>query len=96
MTNPHDFEGNHSFTWIPFYMEMAEKLLEYKDNRDELIKIVYGMDRQFINYIKDNGGNDYPDIIFLILYFLKYEAYVFLYLEYLTYLSILQYQSSFL
>lgn len=49
MTNPHDFEGNHSFTWIPFYMEMAEKLLEYKDNRDELIKIVYGMDRQFIN-----------------------------------------------
>ena len=62
MTNPHDFEGNHSFTWIPFYMEMAEKLLEYKDNRDELIKIVYGMDRQFINYIKDNGGNDYPDI----------------------------------
>ena len=62
MTNPHDFEGNHSFTWIPFYKEMAEKLLEYKDNRDELIKIVYGMDRQFINYIKDNGGNDYPDI----------------------------------
>lgn len=62
MTNPHDFGGNHSFTWIPFYMEMAEKLLEYKDNRDELIKIVYGMDRQFINYIKDNGGNDYPDI----------------------------------
>ena len=62
MTNSHDFEGNHSFTWIPFYMEMAEKLLEYKDNRDELIKIVYGMDRQFINYIKDNGGNDYPDI----------------------------------
>lgn len=62
MTNPHDFEGNHSFTWIPFYMEMAEKLLEYKDNRDELIKIVYGMDRQFVNYIKDNGGNDYPDI----------------------------------
>ena len=49
MTNSHDFEGNHSFTWIPFYMEMAEKLLEYKDNRDELIKIVYGMDRQFIN-----------------------------------------------
>ena len=55
-------EKKASFTWIPFYTEMAEKLLEYKDNRKELVKIVYGMDRQFVNYIKDDAGNDYPDI----------------------------------
>jgi len=55
-------EKKKSFTWIPFYTEMAEKLLEYKDNRKELVKIVYGMDRQFVNYIKDDAGNDYPDI----------------------------------
>lgn len=62
MTNPEEFEKKASFTWIPFYTEMAEKLLKYKDNRDELVKIVYGMDRQFVNYIKDDAGNDYPDI----------------------------------
>ncbi len=62
MTNPEDFEEKLFFTWIPFYTEMAEKLLEYKDNRKELVKIVYGMDRQFVNYIKDDAGNDYPDI----------------------------------
>ena len=62
MTDPEEFEKKASFTWIPFYTEMAEKLLKYKDNRDELVKIVYGMDRQFVNYIKDDAGNDYPDI----------------------------------
>ena len=62
MTDPEEFEKKASFTWIPFYTEMAEKLLKYKDNKDELVKIVYGMDRQFVNYIKDDAGNDYPDI----------------------------------
>ena len=50
------------FTWIPFYTELAEKLLEYKDNRDELVKIIFGMERQYVNYIKDDNGNDYTDI----------------------------------
>ena len=62
MTDPEEFEKKAPFTWIPFYTEMAEKLLKYKDNRDELVKIVYGMDRQFVNYIKDDAGNDYQDI----------------------------------
>lgn len=62
MTDPEEFEKKASFTWIPFYTEMAEKLLKYEDNRDELVKIVYGMDRQFVNYIKDDAGNDYQDI----------------------------------
>ena len=31
MTNPKDFDGERTeFTWIPFYEEIAKKLLEYK------------------------------------------------------------------
>ena len=28
------------FTWIPFYKELAQKVLEYKDKRKELTEIV--------------------------------------------------------
>ena len=31
---------NNDYSWIPFYMEFADKLLEYKYNRNELIEIV--------------------------------------------------------
>ena len=30
-----------TFTWIPFYQELAEKLLDFKDNRQPLIEFVY-------------------------------------------------------
>ncbi len=62
MTSSEQFAGNDRFTWIPFYMEMAEKLLEYKDDRRELVKIVFGMDEQFVNYIRDDAGNNYYDL----------------------------------
>ena len=62
MTSSEQFEGNDRFTWIPFYMEMAKKLLEYKDDRRELVKIVFGMDEQFVNYIRDDAGNNYYDL----------------------------------
>ncbi len=29
-----------AFTWIPFYTELAEKLLAYRDRQDELIAIL--------------------------------------------------------
>lgn len=32
--------GTREFDWIDFYKELAEKLLDYKDNRDELVSIV--------------------------------------------------------
>ena len=31
---------NKTFTWTPFYQELADKILEYKDNRGELIKLI--------------------------------------------------------
>lgn len=33
----------NQFTWVDFYKELAEKLLEYKDNRDQLISKVYAI-----------------------------------------------------
>lgn len=42
MTNPKDFDGERTeFTWIPFYEEIAKKLLEYKNKRSQLIEILY-------------------------------------------------------
>lgn len=29
------------FTWIPFYKELATKLLDYKDKRNELVSFIY-------------------------------------------------------
>ena len=37
-----DYVAEELYTWIPFYTELADKLLPYKDNRDALIaKDVY-------------------------------------------------------
>ena len=55
-------EEKLSFTWIPFYTEMAEKLLEYKDNRKELVKIVYGMDEEDVSFFKDDRKNNFKDL----------------------------------
>lgn len=50
------------FSWIPFYMEMADKLLQFKSDRKDLIEIVYSLDEEYVNYIKDNEGGRYSDI----------------------------------
>lgn len=50
------------FSWIPFYMEMADKLLQFKPDRKDLIEIVYSLDEEHVNYIKDNEGGRYSDI----------------------------------
>lgn len=41
------------FTWIPFYEEMAQKLLAFKDRRKELIEIVYSLGGEYTDYIYD-------------------------------------------
>lgn len=35
--------NNDDYNWIPFYMEFADKLLEYEENRDELIEKVLAL-----------------------------------------------------
>ena len=45
-------EINQIFTWIPFYEEMAQKLFDYRNNRKELVDIVYGLGDNLVGYIK--------------------------------------------
>lgn len=53
---------NKSRTWIPFYQEFADKLLDYKDDRKALLEIVYGLDSQFVGYIRGKDGDKVKDI----------------------------------
>ena len=54
------------FTWIPFYKELAQKILEYKDKRSELMKIVYSLPAANTKYLQwkpeDGSGVDNPEI----------------------------------
>ena len=53
---------HQKFSWIPFYMEMADKLLAFKDNRKALVDIVYSLNKRYVNYIHTDEGSHYPDI----------------------------------
>ena len=53
---------HQKFSWIPFYMEMADKLLTFKNNRKALVDIVYLLDSQYVKYIHTDDGGRYPDI----------------------------------
>ena len=53
---------SQNFSWIPFYMEMADKLLAFKNNRKALVDIMYSLDSQYVSYIHTNDGGHYPDI----------------------------------
>lgn len=52
------------FTWIPFYTELAKKLLEFKDNRGDLVKIVYELDEKYVNFINNHDKSQVFDIDF--------------------------------
>lgn len=47
------FMNIEKFTWIPFYTELAEKLLEYKNKREELVEFIFSEDglREFSDYL---------------------------------------------
>lgn len=48
-----------SFTWVPYYKEFAEKLLQYQENRADLCRLIYDYeDELLINYLHDEGGKD--------------------------------------
>lgn len=44
---------NNKFTWIPFYQELAKKLLEYKNKRNELIEFIFSEEglEEFSDYL---------------------------------------------
>ena len=53
------------YTWIPFYKEFANKLLDFRNDRKALLKIIYDHRKELLaNYLHDQDGeNDLcPDI----------------------------------
>ena len=53
---------NKSCTWIPFFEEMADKLLPFKDNRKAMLDLVYGLDTKYVGYIRDDDGGHMTDL----------------------------------
>lgn len=52
-----------TFTWIPFYKELAQKLLQYRDNRNPLINWIYDNLQGYIVHLKDDpDGRRVADI----------------------------------
>lgn len=52
-----------SFTWIPFYKELAQKLLQFRNNRTPLVNWIYDNLDGYINHLKDaSDGRRVPDI----------------------------------
>ena len=52
------------FEWIPFYKELAQKLLEYKDSPNKLASVIYkNFDRdKEIKFLHDGDGTDFNEI----------------------------------
>lgn len=52
---------SNMFTWIPFYQELAGKLLQYKNNRKDLLAWAYSDLKGYTNAMHD-GGKPFQDI----------------------------------
>lgn len=51
-----------TFTWIPFYKEFSQKLLQFRDNRTPLVNWIYDNLQGHINHFKDGtDGRKVPD-----------------------------------
>lgn len=52
-----------AFTWIPFFREMSQKLLQYRNDRKPLVDWIYGnIDASLIKHFKDaSDGRRVPD-----------------------------------
>ena len=47
------------FTWMPFYKEFAEKLLQFQTDRKRLLKLIYNNRATLLaDYLHDEGGKD--------------------------------------
>lgn len=47
------------YTWIPYYKEFAEKLLQFRSNRKELLVMIYDHRKELhVDYLHDKEGKD--------------------------------------
>ena len=50
---------NMKFTWIPYYKEFAEKLLQFSEDRNTLLKLIYDNREDLLaNYLHDEKGDN--------------------------------------
>ena len=40
-----------AYTWIPFYKEMSQKLLQFKNDRKPLVSWIYDNLDNYVNYL---------------------------------------------
>ena len=53
----------NTFDWIPFYSELAEKLVQYRFNRAPLLSWIYDkLDSSYTSYLHDSDGEHLVDI----------------------------------
>ena len=52
-----------AYTWIPFYKELAQKLLQFRNDRTPLVNWIYNNLNGYINHLKDaTDGRRVPDV----------------------------------
>ena len=56
-----------AYTWIPFYNELSQKLLQFKDNRKPLVDFIYSDlstvgSKSLVDYIHMEDGSKVKDI----------------------------------
>lgn len=52
-------QQNMRFTWIPYYKEFADKLLQFRSDRKPLLEMIYShRDEMNAGYLHDEGGVD--------------------------------------
>lgn len=54
--------AHNIFTWIPFYKEFAENLLQYKSDRKTLLEFIYTLDVKYTSYLHEEDGRKLDDI----------------------------------
>ena len=63
MDNQMKAKMDEQYTWIPFYKELAQKLLGYKDNRQALLDFIYGeIPEGYRNYFHDKNREFNTDV----------------------------------
>lgn len=52
-------KNDMTFTWIPYYKEFAQELVQFHNNRKSLLKLIYDRRKElYANYLHDQGGED--------------------------------------
>lgn len=63
MDNQSKAKMDAQYTWIPFYKELAQKLMAYRDNRQALLDYIYGeISEGYRNYFHDKDGDPNTDV----------------------------------